>query len=140
MHAVPHVDMKDCSVALSCEHGMYAPHTVDSIEAVASDDDAFTTAYTKHVEEAFAIAIQRRRAYGRANIIEQGIAGVLGRMAHDKMARIKRYAVESVVAGYHNEHGLDAIERTVSDAQLRDDLHDAVNYALIALMLLDGEW
>jgi hypothetical protein len=96
--------------------------------------------------EARIIMLDKRQARGPANILKQGIRGVLTRVKEDKFARIEheveleylrealgRYSVPPEVIGQY----LPPIQ---TEDSLEGDLIDSVNYLIIAILLLRGWW
>lgn len=88
---------------------------------------SFNVAVNKVFDEANALLIRKHDDYGPTNIANApggAINGLRVRM-HDKMARIN--------------HIIDT-DAVVKNEPLRDSFIDLANYAIIALMVLDGEW
>lgn len=87
----------------------------------------FTQAVSKTYAEAEDLLLRKHKDYGPKNIsLSPGgpLNGLRVRM-HDKLARINNLVDSGVVP--ENE-------------SLRDSFIDMANYALIALLVLDGEW
>lgn len=87
----------------------------------------FTQAVAKTYAEAEELLLRKHKDYGPKNIsLSPGgpINGLRVRM-HDKMARI------------NNLYDSGA---TPENESLRDSFIDLANYAIIALLVLDGEW
>ncbi len=71
--------------------------------------------------EAFSVMEEKAHLRGTQNLDDQGVTGVLGRMVHDKGARIRRW-----------------LETDGKDfSTVRDDVLDTINYAAIALYMGD---
>lgn len=99
-------------------------------------------------ETLFNIMVEKRRLRGADNITRQGMAGVVRRIAEDKLERVKREvekndflekakailpeSLYNQVACYFNG--------SVPEDSLIDDLHDIANYAIICIMLIKGTW
>lgn len=96
-------------------------------------EDTFQGIY----DEALDLLIDRQRKYGPNNITQQGMWGVLTRIADDKIARLKRAFNGTLVNG---EIVLDAIPEGDSDDTFEDACLDVMNYAAILLALKRGEW
>lgn len=88
------------------------------------------------------IMLSKRAQRGTDNITEQGLSGVLARLASDKAARLRATYHKTVLweAALENPSAFPA-EGLIIDANgLVDDLLDTINYAVIALTLLYGVW
>lgn len=72
-------------------------------------------------QETLKLMIDRQRKYGPHNISAAGFDGVLVRLG-DKLARLKRGTADH------------------ADESAKDTLYDVANYALIAVMVLEGSW
>lgn len=83
-----------------------------------------------HAEQR-AILLDKQRKYGRGNIQEFGLFGVILRM-NDKLARLKEMVCKPTLAGVPvlDDHG-ESIE---------DTLLDTSNYGTIALLVRRGWW
>src|SRR3990172_4304875 len=81
-------------------------------------------------------AIERQRKYGPENVRKLGIFGVFGRLADDKVERIRR-ALNGRIA--HGEVVLDDLA-DFNDESFEDALLDIANYALILIALKRGLW
>lgn len=106
--------------------------------------------YDRLASAARTIMIQKRQMRGPSNVTEQGLYGVVNRLVLDKGTRILRAAEVAAVIdaaeklGYHLDDGegspvVDPRLETEGET-LVDDLLDTVNYALIALLLVNGSW
>ncbi len=85
-----------------------------------------------------AVMIARQRKYGRENVRQQGLYGVVTRAAADKVARIRHALQGRVVDG---EVILDPIPDGEPTDTFEDGCLDAANYlGVIALMLKRGWW
>lgn len=87
----------------------------------------FEEALASKFDEAEALLIKKHKDYGPKNISESpggALNGLRVRM-HDKLARIN-HLYDSGVAPQNES--------------LRDSFVDMANYAIIALMVLDGDW
>ncbi len=89
------------------------------------DDQEMERNFGRVMQEAYETFCERHAGYGRANISQIGLSGVLDRMV-DKFERLKR-----IVQG---KQGDTSLER--SD----DVLIDLANYALIGLLIKRGIW
>ena len=90
-------------------------------------DERFESALSAKFIEAEELLIKKHRDYGPKNISESPggpLNGLRVRM-HDKLARIN--------------HLYDS-GATPENESLRDSFIDMANYAIIALMVLDGDW
>ena len=87
----------------------------------------FESALDKKFQEAFDLLIKKHRDYGPKNISHSpgGALNGLRVRIHDKLARIN--------------HLLDS-GATPENESLRDSFIDMANYAMIGLMVLDGDW
>jgi hypothetical protein len=85
--------------------------------------------------EAFAVLVERQRAYGPKNIAEAGIAGVL-EQARNKIERASAQLTGRVEAG---KIVLDPMSAEAM-ATFHDSLVDLANYAIITLALAEGNW
>ena len=103
--------------------------------------DSFEGAFSVIYSEALELLINRQRKYGPENIRQQGIYGVITRIADDKLARVKQSLNGTLENGRLE---LDPIETKGNtgegDDSFEDALLDIANYALIALALHRGEW
>ena len=86
--------------------------------------------------EAFDLLVERQRKYGPENIASLGMFGVFGRLADDKVERIRRSLNGTV------KHGRIVLEPVddFADESFEDALKDIANYALILLALHRGLW
>lgn len=88
---------------------------------------AFNDAVQFKFQEAKSVLLQKQKDYGPKNISQSPggpLNGLRVRM-HDKMARIN-HLVESGA--------------TPENESLKDSFLDLANYAIIAMLVLDGEW
>jgi len=92
--------------------------------------------------DALAIFEEKFRSRGPDNITEQGVGGVILRMQHDKMSRLKKVARAALLKQGDPDFDSEAYlaDNGVHLVDVIDDLNDISNYALIAVMLLSGEW
>ena len=83
------------------------------------------------------IMVARQRKYGKRNVREQGLYGILTRGAADKVARVMQALHGRVVAGrVELEPIADAADETFEDG-----LTDTANYfGVIAKMVKRGWW
>lgn len=91
-------------------------------------DKDFITAVTKTYAEAETLLLRKHKDYGPKNISGSPggpLNGLRVRM-HDKMARINNLYDNGIV--------------NPQNESLRDSFIDLANYAMIALLVLDGEW
>ncbi len=87
----------------------------------------FTQSVSNTFKEAEVLLLRKHKDYGPKNISESPggpINGLRVRM-HDKLARINNLYDSGV---------------TPENESLRDSFIDMANYALIALLVLDGKW
>jgi hypothetical protein len=90
-------------------------------------DNAFNEAVQQKFQHAKSVLLQKQKDYGPLNIAQAPggpINGLRVRM-HDKLARIN--------------HLVDS-GATPENESLRDSFLDLANYAIIAMMVLDGDW
>lgn len=97
----------------------------------------FQQAFAQIFDETFDLLVERQRKYGPENIRNQGIYGVVTRLADDKVARVRQSLKGSVVNG---QVILDPIVDRESTDTFEDALKDIANYAMIALALHRGLW
>jgi hypothetical protein len=92
--------------------------------------------------EASVVFKERLRSRGSDNITEQGIGGVILRMQHDKMARLKKVARAALLKQSDPDFDTEAYFQVnyIQMVDVIDDLIDISNYSIIAVMLLDGQW
>ena len=90
-------------------------------------DDKFIKAVQKKYDEAEKLLLKKHKDYGPKNISGSpgGAINGLRVRIHDKLARINNLYDSGVAP--ENE-------------SLRDSFIDMANYAIIALLVLDGEW
>lgn len=110
--------------------------------------------FEEHAAARFAdcleILCRKRVERGPNNIVKQGLTGVIDRMQGDKLERVRRWAHQQQLR--HDLHEImpqhiidqylpphDADEGIDGD-RIIDDLLDVANYAIIAVMLLEGTW
>ena len=101
------------------------------------DVTTFEDVFNGIFEEAFDLLIQRQRKYGPDNIAQQGMWGVLTRIADDKIARLRRAFNGRIAAG---QIALDPVAEGESDDTFEDACLDLMNYAAILLALKRGQW
>ncbi len=105
------------------EDGEYAGYVLPAHEE--HSDQEMERNFARVMAEAYEIFCQRHEGYGRGNISQIGLKGVVSRLT-DKFERLKR-----------------RVEGAQSDTALErgdDVLIDLANYALIALLLRRGIW
>lgn len=88
-------------------------------------------------DEAFNLLVQRQVKYGPNNIAQQGMWGVLTRIADDKISRIKRAFSGTIENGAIE---LDPIPEGDADDTFEDACLDLINYGAILLALKRGVW
>lgn len=88
-------------------------------------------------DEVFELLVERQRKYGPDNIRRLGLFGVFGRLADDKLERIRRALNGRVVRGVVV---LDKQGADFDDESFEDALKDAANYCIIMLALWRGQW
>lgn len=108
----------------------------------AEETARIINAFLNRQAKAAAIFATKLQSRGPDNITEQGVGGVILRMQHDKMARLKKVARAALLKQsdpeFDSEGYLD--ENCIKLVDVLDDLIDISNYALIAVMLLTEEW
>lgn len=97
----------------------------------------FQQAFAQIFDETFDLLVERQRKYGPENIRNQGIYGVVNRLADDKVARVRQSLQGDVVNGQVVLNPI--IDREATDT-FEDALKDIANYAMIALALHRGVW
>lgn len=97
----------------------------------------FEEAFRDIFDETLDLLVTRQRKYGPDNIRNQGIYGVVTRIADDKIARVRQSLHGAVVNG---QVKLDPIVDREATDTFEDALKDIANYALIALALHRGVW
>ena len=90
------------------------------------DERSLNLAYDEIVAKNRAVMGKKQMDYSSDNITRFGLRGVIIRM-YDKWCRLENLTKEH--ATIH-----------VKDESLRDTLLDMANYAIIGVMLLDGDW
>jgi len=104
--------------------------------------DAIVATFRERQLDALEIFEKKFRSRGPENITAQGVGGVILRMQHDKMARLKKVARAALLkqsdADFDSETYL--AENGVQLIDVIDDLTDISNYAIMSIMLLTGEW
>jgi len=93
--------------------------------------DVFSGIY----KEAFDLLVDRQWKYGPENIRQLGLFGVFGRLADDKIERIRRGMNGTITHG-KIEMSLDDFD----DESFEDALLDIANYALIMIAIKRGLW
>lgn len=96
----------------------------------------FQAAFDEIFDEAFELLVSRQRKYGPENVRQLGIFGVFGRLADDKVERIRR-AMNGKIS--HGKVELDNLA-DFTDESVEDALFDIANYALILIALKRGVW
>jgi len=96
----------------------------------------FQAAFGNLFTETFELLVERQRKYGPENVRRLGIFGVFGRLADDKVERI-RHALNGRIV--HGEVVLDS-PTDFDDESFEDALLDIANYALIIVALKRGLW
>lgn len=108
-------------------------HNIITTAGGPTFEETFADIYT----EAFNLLVQRQRRYGDKNIEQQGMWGVLTRIADDKISRLKRSFNGQIVNGSIELN--DITERDESES-FEDACIDVMNYAAILLALKRGLW
>lgn len=105
-------------------------------ESYSPMSETFQQSFAQIFKEAFDLLVERQRKYGPENIRQLGLFGVFGRLADDKIERIRRGMNGKI------EHGKVIIEdfSDFGDESFEDALLDIANYALIMLALKRGQW
>ena len=108
-------------------------------------DDSFRDEFEKIIGQMRQIMMTKRAQRGTSNISNQGLGGVVARMAEDKLSRIKKSAegqrAAQVVMAQLGHLPAELKELAEIDKSgMEDDLLDVANYAIIALCLLRGKW
>jgi hypothetical protein len=93
--------------------------------------DVFSGIY----KEAFDLLVNRQKKYGPENIRMLGLYGTFGRLADDKIERIRRGMNGKIV---HGKIEMDVTD--FDDESFEDALLDIANYALIMIALKRGLW
>jgi hypothetical protein len=99
-------------------------------------DQSFEQTFAEIYSEAYKLLCDKQERYGDTNIEQLGIHGVVGRIAHDKSARAKKFLNGKIVGG-------KVILEPFDDGDgesMADTLMDIANYALIAVALQRGKW
>ena len=100
-------------------------------------DDTFEAVFEDIFKEALDLLIERQRKYGPDNIANQGLYGIITRIADDKIARVRTAMNGRVVNG---KVVIDPISDREAADTFEDALLDIANYSLIALALKRGLW
>lgn len=108
----------------------------DLVEKI-NREPTFQDTFQDIFDQAFDLLVQRQIKYGPNNIAQQGMWGVLTRIADDKISRIKRAFSGSIVNG---QIQLDPIPEGDTDDTFEDACLDLINYGAILLALKRGEW
>jgi hypothetical protein len=117
-------DIGPCVPGCGCEDDLY------------SDPSTFEDVFEGIFTEAFDLLVERQRKYGPDNIRQLGTFGVFGRLADDKVERIRR-AMNGTIT--HGRVELEDVEK-FADESFEDALFDIANYALIIIALGRGLW
>lgn len=119
-----------------CPGHKACPGTYDTPNGLERLRTGFSGTFAGLFDEAFGVLLDRQRKYGPGNITQQGIYGVVTRIADDKAQRLKRALNGTIVNG--------RVDIEVADGEDGDTFEDAcidlANYALIALALKRGLW
>jgi|PlaIllAssembly_1097288.scaffolds.fasta_scaffold474525_2 hypothetical protein len=108
--------------------------------------DTVINIFNNHQGHAFSIFRNKYLSRGGDNITAQGFPGVLDRVRYDKIPRLKRMSDILTIARISKgridaSDILEAMKKSdVSKLDAKDDLYDIANYAIIMIMLLEGEW
>lgn len=89
-------------------------------------------AFEEAQKRALAIFLERHRKYGRNNIAMFGLVGIIVRLG-DKFSRLRELAKNLSLSN-------QSVDEAFDDETLADTLIDIANYALIGLVVLDGNW
>lgn len=100
------------------------------------DAETFDKTFAEIYNEAYQLLIAKQERYGDSNIEQLGLHGVISRIAHDKVARAKKFMNGKIVNG---QVILDPLDESTHES-LADTLLDIANYALIAVALQRGLW
>ena len=100
-------------------------------------DDTFEAVFEDIFREALDLLIERQRKYGPDNIANQGLYGIITRIADDKIARVRTAMNGRVV---YVKVVIDPISDREAADTFEDALLDIANYSLIALALKRGLW
>lgn len=103
---------------------------------MTSKQQTFEETFEEIYDEAFQLLCQKQARYGDSNIEQLGLHGVISRIAHDKVARAKKFMNGTIVGGQVRLTPMDDDE----EESLEDTLLDIANYALIAIALRRGKW
>lgn len=99
-------------------------------------EQSFEDVFDGLAMEMLNILYDRQRKYGPKNIENQGIFGVIQRIANDKMARVMKSLNGRLVNG---QVVLDDIAEA-DDESFEDTMFDIANYSLITIALRRGVW
>lgn len=110
---------------------------LDHGAATGKSDPTFEDVFEGIFDEALELLIERQRKYGPDNIANQGIYGIITRIADDKIARVRTSLNGTVVNGRVVVNPI--VDREAQDT-FEDALLDIANYALIAIALKRGLW
>lgn len=120
----------------------------DDMTDAAREQQSTIDSFERTMKEARMLFNEKYLSRGGSNITIQGLPGVIDRIRFDKLARFNKAQV--MLTLLRNKHGgakLDAamIASTLAKEGIRiedaiDDLIDTANYAIIAVMLIRGEW
>lgn len=104
---------------------------------MADTPRTFEDVFVGLFDEVFDLLVERQRKYGPENVRKLGLYGVFGRLADDKLERIRRALNGRVVRGVVE---LDKQGADFDDESFEDALKDAANYCIIMLALWRGLW
>ncbi len=113
------------------------PDFLKADEVLGRNPNTFEGVFQQIFDEAFELLVERQVKYGSANIAQQGMWGVLTRIADDKISRLKRSFNGSIRSG---QIVLDEITDREADDTFEDACLDVMNYAAILLSLKRGLW
>lgn len=129
--------------------GAFKDHDIDGKNALREAarsrggqfTDSFEGTFSVIYSEALELLINRQRKYGPDNIQQQGLYGVITRIADDKLARVKQSLNGTLENGKLVLNQIETRGNTgEGDDSFEDALLDIANYALIALALHRGQW
>ena len=105
-----------------------------TVQSVTSDVATWNDSVRRIFHEQYALMVRKQADYGPGNISTFGELGVLVRLS-DKLERLKHLLL------VQDAQGRITINPTAPmNESIEDSFRDLLNYALIALMVRQGQW
>lgn len=120
-------------------------YCLEALETKREGPQTFSEAVCIEMASAYAILLHKHHLRGVDNLKDQGVFGIVSRMANDKMARLLREAKLITMRQWIKELNLDPPDwQAMADVKesgdgFTDDLIDVENYSILCRMLLSGD-